>query len=84
MNTNITENQRALAEIIYSRDNFTEREVVAAYKRVRHSNIVDLSATVSDYLDILVEFGAIRQSEGRYIVRSKGAPIKPTLCSCLD
>jgi hypothetical protein len=84
MSTNITENQKALAEIIYSRDSFTAREVVAEYKRVRHSNIVDLTTTVAAYLDILVEFGAIRQSEGRYIVRSKGIPIKPTLCSCVD
>lgn len=84
MSAIITENQKALAEIIYSRDSFTAREVVAAYKKIRRSNIVDLSTTVDAYLDLLVEFGAIRQSEGRYIVRSHGSPIKPVLCSCLE
>jgi len=84
MNTSVIENQKALAKIIYSRDSFTSREVVAAYRKVRHSNVVDFSTTVAGYLNLLVEFGAIRQSGGRYIVRSKGVPIKPKLCSCLD
>ncbi len=84
MNTRIIENQKALAKIIYSRDSFTAREVVVAYKRARHSNVVDFSTTVNAYLDLLVEFGAIRQSGERYIVRAQGVPIRPHLCSCID
>ena len=84
MNNRITENQKALAGIIYSRDSFTEREVVAAYRKARHSNLVDYYTTVSAYLDVLVEFGAIRVSGKRYIVRTQGIPIRPLSCACID
>ncbi len=84
MNARIIENQKALAKIIYSRNSFTAREVTIAYKKIRHSNVVDFSTTVGAYLDILVEFGAIRQSGQRYIVRARGVSIRPTLCSCVD
>jgi hypothetical protein len=84
MNTRIIENQKALAKIIYSRDSFTAHEVAVEYKKARHSNVVDFSTTVAAHLDILVEFGAIRQSGARYIVRSHGNPIRPVLCHCAD
>lgn len=86
MNTSIEntirENQKALAKIVYSRDSFYSREVVSAYKKIRKSNLVDLSSTVERYLDLLFEFGAIRKSGSRFIVRQKGIPIKPTRRAC--
>ena len=84
MSAKISENERAFARIIYSRDSFIEREVIRAYKKERGTVMIDFSSTVSKRLDFLVEAGAIRLWGRRYIVRAKGVPM-PSLCSsCID
>lgn len=77
MSTILSENHRTLCNIIYSRDSFTANEVLREYRKARKSDIVDISTNVKSYLDILVEFGAIRKSGNKYIVRSKKTRAKP-------
>lgn len=67
----LSDNHRTLCNIIYSRDSFTANEVLREYRIARKSEIVDISTNVTTHLNILVEFGAIRKSGNRYIVRSK-------------
>ena len=61
-------NVRTLADIIYSRTDFTEAEITKEYKDKTGRLVVDASQSISGYLRELRELGALRYTNGRYHV----------------
>jgi hypothetical protein len=63
------QNRRALMDLIYSKNEFTESEIIAEYKEKRGFFIVDAVQSISGYLRDLREMGILSYSQGRYHVK---------------
>jgi hypothetical protein len=66
---NEQQNRSKLADIVYSHESFTEREIEDAYGEYSGGvMMVDYRKTVKGYLDELCDLGALSYFSGRYTV----------------
>ena len=66
----IERNRRRLANLIFSKDEFTEEELVEEFRQDRNGDIIiDGQQNVSGYLDDLRQLGIIIYRNGRFFTK---------------
>ncbi len=66
----IERNSQRLANLIFSKDEFTKEEIVEEFRQDRNGDIViDGQQNVSGYLDDLRQLGLLRFRNGRFFTK---------------